>query len=111
MVPAASCRACRWAAAAWHGGHHSEAPTLPGAFRNGRGCVRPVSREQPHAAFQRWGQRLRSELFQLGNWAGKAPAFGTCGYPWAGAGRGPRLSRPHTWLANAGRSGVFRLSR
>jgi hypothetical protein len=39
------------------GDHHSEAPTLSGAFRKGRGCVRPVSREQPHAAFQRWRQR------------------------------------------------------
>jgi hypothetical protein len=35
----------------------SEAPALSGAFRKGRGCVRPVSREQPHAGFQRWRQR------------------------------------------------------
>src|SRR5882672_12146254 len=31
----------------------AEAPTLSGAFHKGRGCVRPVSREQPHARNQR----------------------------------------------------------
>jgi hypothetical protein len=77
MELTASCRACllsacRSGAAAWAlGDHHSEAPTLSGAFRKGRGCVRPVSREQPHAGFQRWRQRHRSELRQMGNWASR----------------------------------------
>ena len=61
--PAASCRGVPLGCCCLGMWDHftSEAPALSGAFRKGRGCVRSVSREQPHAGFQRRQQRHRSE--------------------------------------------------
>jgi hypothetical protein len=47
MVPPASCRACRWAAACAWGTTTSEAPALSGAFPQGPGQREAVS-QHPH---------------------------------------------------------------
>jgi hypothetical protein len=54
----------------------SEAPALPKLLLSkGRGCVRPVSREQPHAPIQRRQQRHVPSCGSWAIWQGKAPAL------------------------------------
>jgi hypothetical protein len=92
--------ACRWAAAAWPGGTRTTLEPRPTGGANQRKGPGPHEGLGSSRENQRLATAARSQLLQLGNQAGKAPAQGGNEQEPGQREAGPE--QPHAWLASAG---------